>query len=175
LITSTAANPLLILLLIGLSLLVTSIGFRNPPYFVSVGYAFAIVGLGLAVLYLFKSNLTFFSFLHNALLIAWGLRLGIFILNRERKASFRSKKASIQQSYGAARLPVKFAIWISVSILYVLMFSPSLLNSARAMDNSLPALVWQGLGLLVMLVGLALEILADQQKSAQKLKTPDGF
>jgi steroid 5-alpha reductase family enzyme len=172
---SSTINPLLPLLLIGLCLLVTSLGFRNSAYFVSIGYAFAIVVLGLAVLVLFRSNLTVFSFLHNAVLIAWGLRLGLFLVARERKASFQKKKASVQQQYGKAPLPLRFVIWISVSVLYVLMFSPSLLNSARAVDTSFPALAWQGLGLLVMLAGLALEILADQQKSAAKLKAPDSF
>jgi len=171
----SAPNLLLIFLLIGLSLLVTALGFRNQVHFVSVGYAFTIVVLALAVLILFATNLTGFSFLHNALLILWGLRLGLFLLRRERAPSYQNAKDAVQQSYGKARLPVKFAIWISVSVLYVLMFSPSLFNSTRAVDNSLPALVWQGLGLLVMLVGLGLEILADQQKSAHKLKNPDGF
>jgi steroid 5-alpha reductase family enzyme len=161
--------------LTGLSLLVTAIGFRNLVYFVSVGYAFAIVALGLAVLAIFNANLTVFSFLHNALLIAWGLRLGLFLIRRERKPSYQKEKASVQQRYGTASLPLKLVIWISVSILYVLMFSPSLFNSARAIDVSLPALLWQGLGLLVMLAGLALEILADQQKSAFKLTAPDRF
>jgi steroid 5-alpha reductase family enzyme len=168
-------NPLLILLLIGLSLLVTSVGFRNQVYFVSTGYAFTIVTLGAAVLWIFAANLTAFSFLHNALLMVWGLRLGLFLLRRERAPGYQNTKEAVQRNYGKGRLAVKFAIWISVSILYVLMFSPSLFNSARAVDNSLPALAWQGLGLAVMLVGLALEILADQQKSASKLKNPSGF
>lgn len=168
-------NLLLPAVLLGLSLLITSIGFYNQTYFVSVGYAFAIVTLSLAALAFFSANWSVFSLLHLALLVAWGLRLGIYLLRRERKPGYQAEKARIQTQYRTAPLGLRFAIWITVSILYVLMFLPGLVHVARPIDVSLPALIWQGLGLLVALGGLVIEGLADQQKAAAKAKNPTRF
>ncbi len=40
--------------LFGLTLLITALGFWRLTYFVSVGYAFSIVGMALAVLWIFR-------------------------------------------------------------------------------------------------------------------------
>ena len=173
--TFDTINPLLLALLLGLTLLVTATGFRNPVHFVSLGYTFAIVILALASVVLFRASLNAWSLLHCALLAGWGLRLGFYLLRRERQPSYQGEMAAVQGSYGSPRLSRKFLIWISVSILYVLMFTPALFHAAGPVFDSPLALICQGLGVVVALGGLGIEAAADQQKSAFKRTNPGRF
>jgi steroid 5-alpha reductase family enzyme len=123
-----------ILLLFGLALIISSIGFYRVVYFISIGYAFSMVAMALATVLLMGRELPWTS------------------------------------------LPQKVLIWISVSALYVLMFSPSLmsLTSASLVSPTLTSIV-QSLGLLLMAGGLFLEALADKQKSDFKARFPTQF
>jgi hypothetical protein len=51
----------LMAILLGLALLISSIGFIRVVYFVSVGYAFAIVAMALVAPSLLRQNLTWTS------------------------------------------------------------------------------------------------------------------
>jgi len=63
-------------LLLGVALVVSSIGFYRLLYFINIGYAFAIVGMIVLMLVRHLESLSFVSGVQNGLLALWGLRLG---------------------------------------------------------------------------------------------------
>ncbi len=72
----------------------------------------------------------------------------------------------------------KLIIWIGVSVLYVVMFTPSLFVLAPAPGSAAPvgpAVLVQWAGLAIMAGALGMEALADQQKSAFKVRFPGQF
>ena len=72
------------------------------------------------------------------------------------------------------RLPLKLLIWIAVSVLYVAMFYPALVNLAvRPGAGLAPDSLALGVGIMVL--GLGLEAMADHQKSRFKREQPDRF
>ncbi|MCB8985681.1 MAG: DUF1295 domain-containing protein [Ardenticatenaceae bacterium] len=172
----TAVLPAITALLLGISLLISALGFIRVVYFVSIGYAFSIAAMALALLISRWPALTATAVLHNLLLIGWGLRLGIYLVRREFQPSYRREMASVV-ARGASVVGLrKVAVWVGVSLLYVCMISPSLF-SLYYPSNFSPALtlILQILGLVVMAGGLFLETLADRQKSAFKADHPHDF
>ena len=162
-------------LLLGLALLISALGFVRVVYFVSIGYAFAIVAMAIVTPILLRQNLTWTATAQNLLLIVWGLRLGIYLVRRESATSYRGELASVQQRGAGITLPQKFVIWIGVSLLYVAMFSPSLFHLVGGTAATPAAFVFQAVGLLIMIGGLALEATADRQKSRFKTQFPGQF
>lgn len=167
----------LMLVLFGLALIVSAVGFIRVVYFISVGYAFSIVAMAVATMILLRQNLTGASALHNLLLAFWGLRLGIFLLRRELQPAYGTELAATHQRTRGMPWSRKAIIWVGVSLLYVLMFSPSLFSSmapTAVVSAPLTGLV-QWLGLAIMVAALVLESLADRQKSAFKAQFPRQF
>jgi steroid 5-alpha reductase family enzyme len=163
-------------ILLGLTLLITAMGFRKVVYFVSVGYAFSIVAMGLAVVVVFFQQITALALLHNLLLLLWGMRLGVFLLQRDQRTSFQKTAREATGQYAGVSMPRKFAIWVGVSVLYVLMFLPGLFSAANFSLNTSIALVpVQLFGLVLMAGGLIIETLADQQKLVYKTHSPHAF
>jgi steroid 5-alpha reductase family enzyme len=160
---------------IGLTLLFTTIGFRRMVYFLNIGYTFSIVAVVVASVILFWKNCTLLILLQNAALLFWGLRLGIFVTRRELSPNYKKEQERIDKEYNGIRLPVKFAIWISVSVLYVIMVSPSLFSMQSALSSTTLITIFQVLGFVLMAGGLVLEGIADRQKSAFKAKNPSTF
>lgn len=156
-----------------MSLAISAMGFRRVDYFVSLGYAFSIVAQALVFPFLYPAGLDIWTVLVDVLYLAYGLRLGLFLLQRDRAPSFaREQKASLERGRHIKGW-VKFAIWVSVAALYVAMYAPAqvlLANAAAVPDRTLVVV-----GLVVMVLGLGLEALADWQKSAFKARSPDRF
>ncbi len=162
--------------LFGLTLLITALGFWRLTYFVSVGYAFSIVTMALAVLLIFRQHEGVLPLLHNLLLALWGARLGVFLFQREKQSSFQGTARTVNAQYAGVSLPRKCAIWLGVSVLYVLMFLPGLYQSAGfSIRSSAWAVLTQNAGLLLMVAGVVIEGLADHQKSAFKRHAPQIF
>ena len=91
-------------------------------YFISIGYAFSIVAMAVAVMIVLRQNLVWASLLHNLLLMIWGLRLGLYLVRREMKPSYGNELAATHQRTAGMSLGLKVVIWAGVSFLYVLMF-----------------------------------------------------
>jgi steroid 5-alpha reductase family enzyme len=166
------------LLFFALSLAIDLIGFRRFVYFVNIGYAFSITAMTAAAVVLFFPALTIFSALHLAGLLFWGLRLGSFLVRRERLPGYQKDRAAIQQQYGRIPRPIQAVIWVVVSFLYMLMFLPGLVHAAhtaRQPGPDLTALFFQTAGFFVMAGGLLLEAIADRQKSRFKAQFPRAF
>jgi len=170
------ALPVELLFLYLIALIVSARGFYLTVYFISTGYAFSILGIAVAGLWFYRQNLTWYSLLHSLVLGLYGLRLGTYLLKREAQPAYQKELASLQESSQGLALSKKLMIWLGVSLLYLVMSSPNLfglINRPQALTGL--GLASQILGLTVMLGGLGLEALADQQKSAFKSKNPGQF
>ncbi len=162
------------------ALLVSALGFWRVVYFISVGYAFSILAMALVLVFAFGARLSVATWVQTALLAAWGLRLGYFLVQRERQAAAYRAQAQAVHSASARTSPaVRVAIWLTVSLLYVAMFAPALFaaqaNAAGEAAGAGSAALFQWLGVAVMAAGLLIEALADAQKSAAKAKAPNRF
>jgi steroid 5-alpha reductase family enzyme len=162
-------------ILAGLTLLICIIGFKRMVYFLNIGYAFSIVALVLAALVCLWKNASLLVVLQIAAISFWGLRLGIFVVTRELNPGYKKERDRIDQEYSHVNLPIKFAIWISVSVLYLMMVSPVFFNLEEPTQLSTLRIVFQVLGLVIMIAGLVLEGIADRQKSAYKANNPNSF
>lgn len=157
------------------SLLTSALGWKKFVYFISLGYGFSIAVMGAVMLVVFRTQLTVPTVLLCLLLIAYGCRLGGFLLHRElRSASYRKEPPSLTKTSKDLGAAAKFSIWISVVVLYVCQVSPVFYRLGNvSVFESTP--VWAYAGAAVMLLALILESAADFQKSASKKIRPDRF
>lgn len=163
-------------LLLLLALAVSSIGFYRVVYFVSIGYAFSITAMALASAWLFAASLDLALGVQCALLALYGLRLGGYLLLRERSPAYSRELEDVQQRGRGIGVAKQLLIWWGVALLYLLLFSPCLLSLAARRAGGVGLALWSlPLGLALMLAGLGVETLADRQKSAFKRRHPDRF
>ena len=166
------AFPISILILLGAALLVSSMGFKNYVWFISLGYGFSIAAEGVAMLIFYRDSLTVASVILSALLIAYGLRLSGYLAIREAKSSSYKKHMKSEIKDGkTVPLGVKCAIWVTCALLYVTQVLPVLYRFSVGAADSVMAYV----GIGVMAFGLILETAADIQKNAAKRKNPRRF
>lgn len=161
-----------LLILFAASLLISSIGFYRVVYFISIGYAFSIVVMAAFTLVAYYQKLTPVTLGANLMYIWWGLRLGVFLIKRERRDSYRKELSGVHERSGSMSPVVKFIIWVSVCLLYVAMYSPVLfLLEAEAEGQA----ILSRIGVLVMAFGISFETVADSQKSSYKSRRPDHY
>lgn len=152
-----------------------AVGFYKFVYFLSIGYGFAIVGGGITVMILALMNgwsqgLLPILFAQTALFVIYGFRLSGFLLIREIKnAAYR--KTLNEATGNDKKLPifVSLMIWITVAILYTAQVSPMLFRHANGTTDIIVPVV----GMIISVLGLVLESVADKQKSDQKKVNPD--
>lgn len=157
-----------------LSMLLSAGGFLRIYYFVSLGYAFSIATLSVVTPALLWPFVDVFTSLQTGLLFLYGIRLGGFLTLRERNPVYRKELEEVRQRGAHIHGAVKWAIWVGVSLLYVAMYSPALFTLVFRREHgqtgwSLPV------GLGIMISGLVIEALADQQKSVFKKHNPKRF
>ena len=159
-----------------------AVGFYKFVYFLSIGYGFAVAGGGIAVLILnvLIPHTTetvapwFIPLIQATLFVIYGARLSGFLLVRELKnITFRKTdvaKDTLAKN-GEKKMPifVLFAIWISVAILYTAQVSPMLFRCFNGSTDIVVPII----GFVISAIGLVLEAVADEQKSAQKKVRPD--
>ena len=148
----------------------SAVGFYKFVYFLSIGYGFAVAGIGVALMIMFGSQMQLVHYLQCILFILYGARLSGFLLYREIKnAAYRKTLAEATTSEKTMPIFVKAFIWLWVSVLYVAQTCPVFYRQYNgATDTLLP---W--IGVAISAVALIIETLADSQKSAQKAKNPD--
>lgn len=147
-----------------------AVGFYKFVYFLSIGYGFAIAGLGVAILILFRQQAAFVHVIQCLLFLAYGARLSGFLLYREIKnAAYRKTLAEATTAEKGMPVFVKACIWIFVTVLYVAQVSPVFYRQYNGVGDTL--LPW--IGVIISIAALIIESLADKQKSQQKVKRPD--
>ena len=157
--------PLNFWLLFAAAMVISSIGFKNYVWFISIGYGFAIAGEGLLMLLLYGEALSVGTVLCCVLFIIYGCRLGGYLAYREFKVASYNKNMTGEIKDGkTVPFGVKIAIWVTCAALYVTQVSGvfyRLLNGAA--DNA-----WVYIGAAVMLLGIVFESIADIQKNRAK-------
>ena len=164
--------PLNFWILFGICMLVSSIGFKNYVWFISLGYGFSIAAQGVAMLIMYSSSLTLGTILCCALFILYGLRLGGYLAIRELGSSSYKKNMKGEIKEGSTvPFGVKIAIWITCALLYVTQIGGVFYRVHNAVaDNTLVFV-----GAVIMLLGVSLETAADIQKNAAKKVNPRRF
>ena len=166
--------PIEIHFLLAIALIVSMVGFYRLVYFISIGYAFSITGMAAFCFLFWQNRISLFPGLQTIVLAAYGLRLGVYLVHRETKPAYHAESGGVS---GQARVSGQsMMIWIGVSVLYVMMFSPCLFSWAMLQAET----AYQGpivpfIGLALMAGGLGLETLADWQKSVYKARFPKRF
>ena len=164
--------PLSLWILLGVCLLVSSIGFKNYVWFISLGYGFSIAAEGLVMMIVYRDDLTLASLLLSVLFVLYGLRLSGYLAIREAKSSSYKKHMTNEIKDGkTVPFGVKCAIWITCAMLYLTQVLPVLYRlDNRAFDSTVTYI-----GIAIMVIGLTLETAADLQKNAAKKKNPRRF
>ena len=152
--------PLSMLVLLAAAVLVSSIGFKNYVWFISLGYGFSIAAEGLAMLLLFRGSLSAGTVLCCLLFIVYGCCLGGYLAYRELKsASYKRNMTGEIKDGSTISMGAKCANWLSCACLH----------------NGVGTSVTSYIGAAIMVCGLALESAADLQKNAAKKKNPRRF
>lgn len=156
-------------ILLVVAAVLSAVGFYKFVYFLSIGYGFAIAGIGVALMVLFGGQMQAVHYAQCILFVLYGARLSGFLLYREIKnAAYRKTLTEATTTEKPMPVFVKAFIWLWVSVLYVAQVSPVFYRQYNgAADTLLP---W--IGVVVSLVALVIETLADLEKSAQKAKNP---
>ena len=161
--------------LLALAFAVSAIGWVYFIYFFSIGYGFAISALSLASAILFRDVITWPALLFCAVMFVYGIRLGLFLLLREKRSA--SYKKILYQPENTTKKPffVMMKIWISCALLYVGQMSPVAFYLGNLRDGVMVHEGWMWAGAVVAAIGVAIEIIADAQKSAAKMVNANRF
>lgn len=152
-----------------MTLLISSIGFYQYVYFISLGYGFSIAALAITLIVMFD-NMNMICLLICICLFIYGMRLGIYLLIREQKnISYKSMiKEEVKDSLS---LISKFLIWFSCSFFYVCQISPVYFRLIKFNEIDMISII----GVMIMIIGVVLESLADFQKTKAKKKNENRF
>lgn len=164
--------PITIWALLAAAIIVSSIGFKNYVWFISLGYGFSIAAEGLLMLFLFRDGLSLGTVLCCLLFIAYGCRLGGYLAYREIKsASYKKHMTGEIKDGKTVSFGAKCAIWLSCACLYLTQVTPVFYRLSNGTGSSAVSYI----GAAIMACGLALESAADLQKNAAKKKNPRRF
>ena len=166
------ALPMNFWLLFGICMLVSSIGFKNYVWFISLGYGFSIAAEGLAMLLLYGKSLTAGTLVCCLLFIIYGCRLGGYLAYREFKMTSYNKNMKGEIKDGkTVPFGVKIAIWVTCAVLYVTQIG----GVFYRLHNGAGTNVFTWIGAAIMVCGITLESAADIQKNAAKKINPRRF
>lgn len=162
-------------LLLGISLAVSAVGWLYFIYFFSIGYGLSIAALATASLIIFTNALSLPMTLLLATLIVYGIRLATYLFLRERRSA--SYKKILYQPDNTKRRPLfaMFMIWFSCALLYIGQISPATFYLYNAQHGIAVNSAWAWVGAIITMLGVAIESIADAQKSAAKRKLSNRF
>lgn len=153
------------LITLALALILSSLGFKNYVWFISIGYGLAVAGIG-AYLTALGAGIP------AIILIVYGIRLAGYITYREVATTYNKKMKGEIKDGKTVSMGAKIAIWIAVSLQYICMVSPVTFRASEEFF-SYNAVVWTGVGISVF--GFVFEAIADIQKQMSKKKNPKRF
>ena len=148
-------------------------GFYEFVWFMSVGYGFSVMCIGIFHLVFGFANgtLTAATAVMAVLFAVYGYRLGGYLLKRELTNAAYRKTLEATGSTKRLPVPVSLSMWIACAWLYVAETSAvtyRIMN--RAGDN-----LFAWLGIIIMAVAVIGEATADRQKSEAKKIDPGRF
>ena len=149
------------------------IGFKEFVWFMSVGYGFAVMCIGIfhLVFGFAAHSFTPVSIVMSLLFMIYGYRLGWYTLKRELTNAHYKKVLDSTGSTKRLPIPVALFMWAYCALLYVAQTSSlSYRVINRAEDN-----VFGWIGIAVMILAIYGEATADNQKSAAKKINPKRF
>ena len=79
------------IVILAVSLLLCAVGFWRYVYFFSVGYGYAVVGIGIVLLIMYHGIMTPVTWIACILFIVYGVRLGGYLMIREMKSAAYNK------------------------------------------------------------------------------------
>lgn len=160
------------LILFLVALIISAIGFKKFVWFISLGYGFAIAGIGVALLILFRGSLTPVTVILSILLILYGCRLGGYLMIREkRSASYQNTMKHEIKDGSDMNLFLKIVVWVSCALLYVCEASLVLFRLENQAGTDGVAIV----GTIIMILGIVLESASDLTKNKFKKEHPKRF
>ncbi len=165
------------ILIFAAALLFSVVGFKKYIWFISIGYGFAIAGIGIALLVFYRGQIyndqmSAGLLIACILLIVYGCRLGSYLSYRELKITSYGKKMMGEIKDGSTiGTWVHIAIWISAALLYACMTAPVLFR----IENGSKTDAFVVIGLILMAIGIVLETASDVQKNLEKKKNPGRF
>ena len=119
-----------------------------------------------------KEKVLTYLIISSIILICYGLRLGGYLAIRELKSSSYNKKMKNEISDGShMTIPLKIMLWISCALLYILMTSPIIFRFVNDSGSDVIFII----GMIITVLGISIESLADYQKSKAKKKNPHRF
>lgn len=144
-------------------------GFKKFVWFMSIGYGFAVCAGAVAIGVIFHQSLSVITVIQLLLFVIYGIRLGGFLLVRELKnATYRKTLDEATKTEKPIPVFVLFFMWLFMGALYTMQLSPVFYRLANGAGD----LVLPIIGILISILGIVLEALADKQKSDQKAKRP---
>lgn len=173
--TVSLAFPFMFLILFLVSLLASAVGFKKYLYFISIGYGLSVAAIAVALLIACIPKISVMTVIQLLLLMAYGIRLGGFLLAREVKSG--SYRAALKDAYTQKiAFSIKIVTWIACAFLYCSQTSPALYRTIADQNGySAPVSPWQIAGVLIMALSILLESMADYQKSKAKAQNPSRF
>ena len=154
------------------AMVISSIGFKNYVWFISLGYGFSIAGEGLLMLLLYGETLSLGTIICCVLFILYGCRLGGYLAFREIKSgSYKKNMVGEIKDGKTVPMGVKIAIWVTCAVLYVTQIAPVFYR----LHNGAGTNAWTWIGAAVMVFGVTLESAADIQKNKAKKINPRRF
>lgn len=160
------------LIMFAVALIMCAIGFKKFVWFISIGYGFAIAGIGIAMIALYWNLLEPVTAVLSILCIVYGVRLSGYLLVREMKSkSYQTTMKNDIKDGSDMKLVAKFFIWISCAFLYVCETCPILFR----LQNNVKADGTAIAGTVIMALGIVLESASDLTKNNFKKKNPKRF
>lgn len=157
-----------LLILLAVSLAVSGLGWIYFIYFFSIGYGFGVSALAVTLAVLFRDVLTIPTALLCVVMFVFGCRLGLYLLTREKRSPEYKKILYGPDAAKKKPLFVVIMVWLFCALLYVGQVSPVAFYLANKAAGAPVNEVFPWIGAILMAAGVALEAIADAQKSAAK-------
>jgi steroid 5-alpha reductase family enzyme len=140
-------------------------------YFIYVfNYGYSVAMIVLPLVFGFSYEPLFPALVALSVTILYGLRLGSFTWMRYHSESYAERAARAAATTNAIPLPVKVITWLFMgSFMFFLLFNLWVVVASSAIAVT----IWPALGLMIF--GLALEAIADDQKQRAKRADRDAF
>ena len=162
----------LFLAAIVVALVFSSVGFKKYVWFISIGYGFSVAAISVALLVIMHDQLTIATTCACILFVLYGLRLGGYLAFRELSSSSYNTKMKTEIKSGSdMSLVAKCGIWVTAALLYACETSPVIFRLANGSASDILLVA----GMLISVVGLVVESVADLQKNAAKKANPKRF